>query len=152
MSWPNWLVGRCGRNVLNMNKPHHRFLLTEWLMQIDALDEALPRLSNENAARLQEEESPSWALAIASLCTIPGNSRRAAEGILTKIGLDMAHFPPAVHVVPRSVMCPGNSERAGKRLSGKTRKGRPWQQTLLVEAARAAAHTKSTYLSVQNHR
>lgn len=47
-----------------MNKPHHRFLLTEWLMQIDALDEALPRLSNENAARLQEEESPSghWLL------------------------------------------------------------------------------------------
>ena len=129
-------------------------------MQIVTPDEALPRLSNENAARLQEEESPqpdeksspSWALAIASLCTIPGNSRREGEGIFAKIGLDMAHFPPAVHVAPRSVMCPGYSQRAGKRLSGKTRKGRPWQQTLLVEAARAAAHTKSTYLSVQNHR
>ena len=106
-----------------MNKPHHRFLLTEWLMQIDTLDEAIPRLSNENATRLQEEESPqpneksslTWALAIAMLCTIHGNSRRAAEGILAKIGLDMARFPPAEQLASWSVMCPGNSERAGRR-------------------------------------
>jgi transposase len=49
-------------------------------------------------------------------------------------------------------MCPGNHESAGKRLSGKTRKGNSWLRKLLVEAAHAAAHTKNTYLSTQYHR
>ena len=44
-------------------------------------------------------------------------------------------------------MCPGNHQSAGKRLSGKTRKGSPWLRTVLIEAAHAAAHTKNTYLS-----
>jgi len=48
--------------------------------------------------------------------------------------------------------CPGNSESAGKRLSGKTRKGSSWLRVLLVEAAHAAAHSKNTYLSAQYHR
>ena len=49
-------------------------------------------------------------------------------------------------------MCPGNHESAGKRLSGKTRKGNTWLRKWLVEAAHAAAHTKNTYLSAQYHR
>ena len=49
-------------------------------------------------------------------------------------------------------MCPGNHESAGKRLSGKTRKGNSWLRKLLVAAAHAAAHTKNTYLSAQYHR
>jgi hypothetical protein len=48
-------------------------------------------------------------------------------------------------------MCPGSNESAGKRLSGKTRKGSPWLQTVLVEAAHAAAHRKNTYLSAFSH-
>ncbi|TMD93836.1 MAG: IS110 family transposase [Chloroflexi bacterium] len=36
-------------------------------------------------------------------------------------------------------MCPGNHESAGKRLSGKTRKGSQWLRTALVEAAHAAS-------------
>ena len=42
-------------------------------------------------------------------------------------------------------MCPGNDESAGKRESGKTRKGKPGLRTALVEAAHAAAATKGTY-------
>ncbi|HET8914001.1 MAG TPA: transposase, partial [Ktedonobacteraceae bacterium] len=91
-------------------------------------------------------------LAIALLCSIPGISRRAAEGILAEIGLDMTRFPSAGHLASWAGMCPGNSESAGKRLSGKTRKGSPWLRVLLVEAAHAAAHTKNTYLSAQYHR
>jgi len=44
-------------------------------------------------------------------------------------------------------MCPGNHESAGKRKSGKTRKGSPWLRKCLAEAARATAHSKNTYLS-----
>jgi transposase len=49
-------------------------------------------------------------------------------------------------------MCPGNHESAGKRLSGKTRKGNAWLRKLLIEAAHAAAHTKNTSLSAQYQR
>ena len=49
-------------------------------------------------------------------------------------------------------MCPGNNESAGKRKSGRTRKGSPWLRSLLVEAAQAAARTKHTYLEAQYHR
>jgi hypothetical protein len=45
-----------------------------------------------------------------------------------------------------------NDESAGKRRSGKTRKGDPWLRTVLCQAAWAASHTKRTYLSAQYHR
>src|SRR5579883_2306378 len=43
--------------LVGVVKPHHRFLLTELLTQIDALDEAITRVSNEIATRMQEEEA-----------------------------------------------------------------------------------------------
>jgi transposase len=49
-------------------------------------------------------------------------------------------------------ICPGNNESAGKRYSGKTRKGSPWFRQTLLEAAHGAAHTKNTYLAAQYHR
>ncbi|MBE0067859.1 transposase, partial [Thermoanaerobacterium thermosaccharolyticum] len=45
----------------------------------------------------------------------------------------------------------GNNESAGKRKSGRIRKGNEKLRSVLVEAARAAAHTKDTYLSAQYH-
>src|SRR5260370_40523215 len=83
---------------------------------------------------------------------MPGISRRAVEGILAEIGRNMARFPRAGQLASWAGMCPGNSESAGKRVSGKTRKGSSWLRILLVEAAHAAAHTKNTYLSAQYHR
>jgi transposase len=49
-------------------------------------------------------------------------------------------------------MCPGNNESAGKRLSGRTRKGSPWLRTALIEAAQAASRTRGTYLAAQYRR
>jgi hypothetical protein len=46
-------------------------------------------------------------------------------------------------------MCPGNKERGGKRLSGKTRKGNAWLRQVLIEIAHGASKTKETYLAVQ---
>jgi hypothetical protein len=48
-------------------------------------------------------------------------------------------------------MCPGNHESAGKRKSGKTRKGSKWLRATLTEAAWATTRTRS-YLGVQYHR
>lgn len=96
-----------------------------------------------------KEKGPlSWDEAVCLLDGIPGINRRAAQGILAEIGTDMSRFPSARHLASWAGMCPGNHESAGKRLSGKTRKGSPWLRKFLVEAAHAAAHTKNTYLSV----
>lgn len=100
----------------------------------------------------QDPTSLTWAQAIVLLCSIPGISQRAAEGILAEIGSDMSRFPTPGHLASWAGMCPGNRESAGKRLSGRTTKGSPWLRQLLVEAAHAAAHTKQTYLSAQYHR
>lgn len=156
-------------------KPHHRFMLTEHLALIDTLDEAITRASQEVEARMgppdpgtqtpepvakegpsgeasaeeehQEQVPLSWEEAVCLLDTIPGINRRAAQGILAEIGTDMSRFPASRYLASWAGMCPGNHESAGKRLSGKTRKGSPWLRKFLVEAAHAAAHTKNTYLS-----
>ena len=49
-------------------------------------------------------------------------------------------------------MCPGNHESAGKRLSGRTRKGSPWLRQALVEAAHGAARSTRTYIGAQSRR
>jgi len=152
-------------------KPHHRFLLKEHLAHIDTLDQAMVRVGAEIAALMRpfeqaelsethpdeptpetQEQSLTWAQAIVLLCSIPGISQRAAEGILAEIGIEMKRFASAKHLASWAGMSPGNRESAGKRLSGKTNKGSPWLRKLLVEAALAASHTKQTYLAAQYKR
>ena len=128
-------------------KPYHRFLLSEQLADIDALDEAIEHMSAEIAQRLRPYEA-----LLQRLETIPGIKRRLAEVILAEIGPDMSRFPSARHLASWAGMCPGNNESAGKRLSGKTRKGSPWLRSALVEAAHAAIHCKDSYLAAQYQR
>ena len=128
-------------------QPHHRFLIAEHLAHIDALDEAIDRLSLAIAEQLRPYEQ-----ILHRLETIPGIKRRLAEVILAEIGPDMHRFPTAQHLASWAGMCPGNHESAGKRLSGKTRKGSQWLRTALVEAAHAASHCKDSYLSAYYQR
>jgi transposase len=127
--------------------PHHSFLLTEYLSQIDYLDEAIARVSTMIAQHLETEQE-----AMALLDTIPGVSQRTAEILLAEIGTDMTRFPSAKHLASWAGMCPGHHESAGKRLSGKTRKGSRWLRQVLVEAAHVAAKTRQTYLAAQYQR
>ena len=127
--------------------PHHSFLLTEHLSHIDYLDEAIDRVSQAIEEHLADEQE-----AIALLDTIPGVSQRTAEILIAEIGTDMSRFPSAKHLASWAGMCPGHHESAGKRLSGKTRKGSRWLRQVLVEIAHVAAKTKDTYLAAQYRR
>jgi transposase len=88
---------------------------------------------------------------VARLDTIPGVGRRVAEVVVAEIGRDMSRFPSADHLASWAGLVPGHHESAGKRLSGRTRKGSPALRVVPVEAARAAARTR-TYLAAQFRR
>ncbi len=128
-------------------KPHHRFVLTELLCQIDSVDETLARFDEQIEAYCRPFEE-----AIVVVDSIPGISRQTAEGIVAEIGVDMNRFETANHIAAWAGVAPGNYESAGKRRSGKTRRGNRPLGTLLNQAAHAAARTKNTYLSAQYHR
>lgn len=126
---------------------HQRMMLAAQLRHIDYLDEEIARLDEEVKRRMLPFEED-----LELIDTIPGVGRRTAEQILAEIGTDMAQFPSAAHLCSWAGLAPGNNESAGKRKSGKTRKGNQKLRAALVEAARAAARTKNTYLSTQYHR
>jgi transposase len=127
--------------------PHHRFLIAQQLAHIDFLDASRERVSAEIGDRLRPFEPE-----LEQFQTIPGVGRRTAAVLVAEIGTDLRRFPSARHLASWAGLCPGNDESAGKRRSGRTRKGSPWLRTALVEAAQAAAHTKDTYLAVQYRR
>src|SRR6266699_1379203 len=161
---------------------HHRFLLGEHLRQIEHLDEAIRRVSEEIARRFTLPEPPaeedgrshaaseptteasdtpptsgvsaplSWQEAVRLVDEVTGISEQVAQGLLAEIGVKMEQFPSPKHLASWVGICPGNHESAGKRLSGKTRKGNPYARRLLIQAAHAAAHSKNTYLAAQYRR
>lgn len=161
---------------------HHRFMLGQHLVLIEHLDEAIRHVSEELARRFTPPEPPaeeegahssesgqtpessepapssdasaplSWQEAAQIIDHVTGISQRVAQGLLAEIGVNMGQFPSAKHLASWVGICPGNHESAGKRLSGKTRKGNPYARRLLIQAAHAAAHSKNTYLAAQYRR
>jgi transposase len=85
------------------------------------------------------------------LDTIPGVGRGTAEIIIAEVGADVQRFASPGHLASWAGLCPGHDESAGKRRSGKTRKGNPWLRGALVEAAHASTRTR-TYLAAQFRR
>jgi transposase len=127
---------------------HHRFLLGLFLDELGHLEGLIARLT----ARITEVLPPPFAAAAARLATIPGIDARAAENLLAETGIDMDVFPSDGHLASWAGMCAGQRESAGKRQSGRTRKGNQWLRTTLVQVAWAASRTKHTYLSAQYRR
>lgn len=125
-------------------RDHHALIAAEMLARIDAADAAIARLCVE----IERVVEPFRDL-IALLITIPGIAHRAAEVILAEIGIDMSVFGTAERLASWAGMCPGSNESAGKRKSGRTRKGSKALRTVLVECAYAASRTKDTYLKAQ---
>jgi len=126
---------------------HQRFLLAQQLAHIEQLDAAIAAVCAEIEARLVP-----LANERDQLQTIPGVGMRTAQVLLAEIGADLSRFPSAGHLASWAGMCPGNDESAGKRRSGRTRKGNAWLRAALIEAAHAAARSQGTYLAAQYRR
>jgi transposase len=160
-------------------RDHHRFLLTQHLLQLDSLDEQLatfdqriaaaidppavlddappcaaPSPAPDPAVALPEPPLPplAWDEAVTLLDTIPGVGRTTAELIVAEIGTDMTRFGSAAQLASWSKVCPGNHESAGKRYSGKTGTGNRWLRSGLVQAAHAAVKVKESHLAAVYHR
>lgn len=90
--------------------------------------------------------------AIKKLEQIPGVGKKSAEIILAEIGLDMNQFPTAGHLASWAGVAPGNNESAGKRKSGRTRKGNKILKSTLAQAAKSAAKNKNSFFHAQYQR
>jgi transposase len=128
-------------------RAHHCFLLTEFLAQIDSLDETIAAFDREIEAACAPDRE-----ALALLDGITGIGPEVAEGVLAEIGADMSPWPSAGHLAAWAGVAPGQNESAGKRRSGQTRKGNPWLRTMLVQAAQGAVRAKGSYFAAQYRR
>jgi transposase len=128
-------------------RPHHQFMVARHLAYIDAIDEIVAQVSSKIAERLRPAEAY-----IELLDAITGIGRPTAEVWLAEVGSDLERFPTHRHLASWAGMCPGNNESAGKRKTGKTRKGNAALRTALVVAAQAASHKRDSYLSAQYRR
>jgi len=149
--------------------PHHRLLLTEHWDRMEFLERQIADFEiqiadrmkptpEERALMMQDatEDAPAPLSpreeAIQLWMAIPGVGWTAACSMVAELGINMDQFPSAAHVASWAALCPGNNESAGKRLSGKTRKGNVWLRRTMCEVAWAASHTKDTYFAAQFRR
>jgi len=121
---------------------NHLFVLNEVLEHIKDLETRIVRFGNQLLEGLDAEKT-----IIQLLQTIPGIDEIAAAMLLVEIGSDMDAFGSAERLASWAGMCPGNNESAGKRKSGRTRKGNPYLRRLLCECAHAARRTKCAFQS-----
>jgi transposase len=126
---------------------HHRWMLRVLQEQLVFLEAQIAKLD----AKIQDQVSD-YREALELCTTIPGVEEVAAANLIAEIGVNMEQFPSAQHLASWAGICPGNNESAGKRLSGKPRKGSAWLRRSLCQAAGAASHTKETYLAARFRR
>jgi transposase len=122
--------------------PRHRFVLAQIHGHIRHLEGALAKLD----AQLADAMAP-YADYWHFLQTLPGIDQISAAMILVEIGTDLSGFGDASHFASWAALCPGNHESAGKRKTGKTRKGNHAIRYLLCEVANAARRTNSAFRS-----
>ncbi len=120
----------------------HRFVLDELMCHIEEIEARIARFDARLLDGLTDERN-----ALALLQTLPGVDLIGAAMLLVEIGTDMDAFGHADRLASWVGICPGNNESAGKRKSGRVRKGNPYVRRLLCEFAHAASRTQSVFRS-----
>lgn len=132
---------------------HHAELARMLLDEIDALTDKIDRLTvrvDELVDSLPEAHPPTSSgggglSVLERLDEIPGIGLRAAEVIVAEIGLDMAQFPTAAHLVSWAKLSPRTIQSGPRSRSGRTGKGNPYLKGILGEVASAAAKTDTFF-------
>ena len=125
---------------------HHRFLLATQLRRLEAIEQDIAALDLRINERLEPYRMPH-----ALLMQIPGVDWLVAAVIIAEIGVDMGVFLSVYHLSAWAGVCPGSHESAGRRNSGRARKGNVHLRTMLVSAA-ISARTRGSYLKDKFHR
>ena len=120
--------------------PTHRFVLDELMQHIEDIEERIRRFDQKLLEGLSGAGD-----ALMVLQTIPGVDLIGAAMLLVEIGTDMSVWENEERLSSWVGICPGNNESAGKRKSGRMRKGNPYVRRLLCEFAHAASRTESTF-------
>lgn len=118
----------------------HRFVLDELMRHIEEIEARIARFDARLLDGLKGERNT-----LALLQTLPGVDLIGAAMLLVEIGSDMDAFGSADRLASWVGICPGNNESAGKRKSGRVRKGNLYVRRLLCEFAHAASRTKSVF-------
>jgi transposase len=127
-------------------RDHHGYLLKMMCERIDQLTAQIEDLTG----RIDAAIAP-FATQVAQLDEIPGVGKTGAQELIAEIGVDMARFPTAGHLVSWARYAPRARQSAGKSKPGTTGKGSPWIAGALGEAGIGAARTK-TFLGARYHR
>jgi transposase len=120
----------------------HRFVLDELMRHIEEIEARIARFDVRLLDGLKDERNT-----LAFLQTLLGVDLIGAAMLLVEIGADMDAFGTADRLASWVGICPGNNESAGKRKSGRVRKGNLYVRRLLCEFAHAASRTKSVFQS-----
>jgi transposase len=120
----------------------HQFVLDELMQHIEEIEARIARFDTRLLDELKDEQNT-----LALLQTLPGVDLIGAAMLLVEIGTDMDAFGSADRLASWVGICPGNHESAGKRKSGRARKGNPYVRRLLCEFAHAASRTRSVFKS-----
>ena len=127
--------------------PFQKDMMKKAMKHIDELTERIKEMDELIDEYMKEYEKNKKKVE-----KIPGLGKRSSEIILAEIGQDMNRFPTAGHISSWAGVCPGNNESAGKRRSGKTRKGNKILKSTLVECAQSAVRRKDTFFYAQYQR
>jgi transposase len=119
-----------------------RWLLRQLLDELTGLDGRLQKAD----CRIRDL-TVSHVDLIGRLCTLPGVDLITAWTLIAELGTDMTQFSDARHMASWAGLCPGNAESAGKRFSGRTRKGDRYLRRMLIQNAWGVAHMKNCALT-----
>ena len=116
-------------------------LMKTVLKHLDELDELIHELDND----IDNFMTPDEHKATDAIKAVTGLGKTSAQIVVSVIGTDMGRFPTAAHLCSWAGLCPGNNESAGKRKSGKTRKGNHLLRSTLVVCAHSAVKNKNSF-------
>jgi transposase len=130
----------------------HALLIGAILRHIDFLDTEITALGDAIEAhfvadRQREDSERPFELAVQIACSLDGIQQRTAQMLIGEFGTDMSRFATDAHFASWAAQCPGNDKSAGKRRSGRTRKGPKWLDGALHDAAMGAIRVKDGHFA-----